>query len=55
MANKKEVNEDKVDIKCVYASDYLKKAEDSIKNAVDNDLFCIAPELNGLYDLIDLN
>lgn len=52
---KKEVREDRVDISCVYASDYLKKAEDSLKNAVENDLFCIAPELNELYDLIDLN
>lgn len=52
---KKGVHEDRVDISCVYASDYLKKAEDSIKNAVENDLFCIAPELNELYDLIDLN
>ena len=52
---KKEVREDSVDICCVYASDYLKKAEDSMKNAVENDLFCIAPELNELYDLIDLD
>lgn len=52
---KKTVNEDSVDISCVYASDYLKKSGDSIKNAVENDLFCIAPELNELYDLIDLN
>lgn len=52
---KKEVHDDGVDISCVYASDYLKKAEDSIKNAVENDLFCIAPELNELYDLIDLD
>lgn len=52
---KKEVREDRVDISCVYASDYLKKAEDSLKNAVENNLFCIAPELNELYDLIDLN
>lgn len=52
---KKEVRDVRVDISCVYASDYLKKAEDSLKNAVENDLFCIAPELNELYDLIDLN
>ena len=52
---KKEVRDVGVDISCVYASDYLKKAEDSLKNAVENDLFCIAPELNELYDLIDLN
>lgn len=52
---KKDVTEDGVNISCIYASDYLKKAEDSIKNAVENDLFCIAPELNELYDLIDLD
>lgn len=52
---KKEVRDVRVDISCVYASDYLKKAEDSLKNAVENDLFCIAPELNELYDLINLN
>lgn len=49
---KKAVIDGKADISCVYASDYMKKAEDSIKNAVENDLFCIAPELNELYDLI---
>ena len=38
---KKEVHEDRVDISCVYASDYLKKADDSIKNAVENDLFAL--------------
>lgn len=52
---KKDVKDDRVDISCVYASDYLKKPGDSIKNAVENDLFCIAPELNELYDLIDMN
>ncbi len=52
---KKEVSEDRAYISCVYASDYLKKSDDSLKNAVENDLFCIAPELNELYDLIDMN
>ena len=51
---KKEVDDEKVTIKCVYASDYLKRAEDSLRNAVENDLFCVAPELNELYDLIDM-
>lgn len=51
---KKVINDDKVNINCVYAMDYLKKADGSLKNAVENDLFCIAPELSGLYDLIEL-
>lgn len=35
----------------VYASDYLKRNTDSLKNAVENDLFCTAPDLNKIFDI----
>lgn len=41
-------------IKCIDASQYLKRNTDSLKNAVENDLFCTAPELHRLFDMADL-
>ncbi len=41
-------------IKCVYAEHYLKRNTDSLKHAVENDLFCTAPELHRLYEIADL-
>lgn len=41
-------------ISCVCASDYLKKNTDSIKNAVENDLFSISPKLDLIYELDNL-
>lgn len=35
----------------VYASDYLKRNTDSLKNAVENDLFCTAPDLNKIFEI----
>ena len=51
---KKDVNNDCAPIQTVNAADYLKRNTDSIKNAVENDLFCIAPELHRLYEIADL-
>ena len=51
---KKDVSDNEEPIKCVYASDYLKRNTDSLKSAVENDLFCIAPELNELYKIDEL-
>ena len=40
-------------ITCVFASDYLKKSTDSLKNAVENDLFSSSPDTDSIYDLIN--
>ena len=41
-------------ISCVYASDYLKKNTESLKNAVENDLFSASPDVKGIFDLAEL-
>lgn len=41
-------------ISCVFASDYLKKNTESLKNAVENDVFSSAPDLSGIYKLKDI-
>ena len=51
---KKDKNNIDVPITCVYADQYLKKNTDSLKNAVDNDLFCTAPELEKLFSVMNL-
>lgn len=51
---KKDTNDTERPIKCVYAEQYLKRNTDSLKHAVENDLFCTAPELHRLYELADL-
>ncbi len=39
---KKDVNNEDDSIKCIAASQYLKRSTDSLKHAVENDLFCTA-------------
>lgn len=51
---KKDVNNEKTPIVCVNAADYLKRNTDSLKHAVENDLFSTAPELEALYGILDL-
>lgn len=51
---KKNVEKGDKTIKCISASEYLKRNTDSLKSAVENDLFCISPELNKLYEIADL-
>lgn len=41
-------------IKCVSASRYLKRNTDSLRNAVENDLFSAAPNVDMIYDLVNL-
>ena len=44
----------KKDDQCIYvinAADYLKKNTDSLRNAVDNDLFSVAPRLDEIENL----
>ena len=41
-------------ISCIYASAYLKKNTDSLKNAVENDLFSSAPNVNQILGIKDI-
>lgn len=50
---KKDINNSENPIKCINASYYLKRNTDSLKHAVENDLFCIVPELHRLYEILD--
>ena len=38
-------------ISCESVSNRLKKATDSVRNAVDNDIFAVAPRIELIYDL----
>lgn len=51
---KKDGDDEEKPIKCIDASYYLKRNTDSIKHAVENDLFCTAPELHRLYEIAEL-
>lgn len=51
---KKDCGNTNMPIKCINAADFLKRNTDSLKHAVENDLFCTAPELNRLYELAEL-
>ncbi len=51
---KKDKNNRETPITCVYASDYLKRNTDSLKHAAENDLFSTAPEMEKLYEILDL-
>lgn len=51
---KKEMFEDDQVIKVINAADYLKKSTDSLRNAVDNDLFSVSPNLDLLYEIENL-
>lgn len=51
---KKDVNDESQPIKCVYASDYLKRNTDSIHNAIDNDLFSISPDVDLVYKIAEI-
>lgn len=51
---KKQVTDIDEPIKCVNAAHYLRRNTDSLKNAVENDLFCTAPDLERLYDIAQL-
>ena len=41
-------------ISCVFASDFLKKNTDSLKNAVENDVFSASPDISRIYMLKDI-
>lgn len=50
----KDANNDSCPINCISASSILKKSSDSLKNAVENDLFCTAPSVDLIYDIAEL-
>lgn len=50
---KKDLNDKDEPIKCISASKYLKRNTDSLKNAVDNDLFSTAPNIELIYQIIE--
>ena len=48
-------NEDEENIvSCIYASDYIKKNDVSLKNAVENDLFSANPDVTQIYHILQL-
>lgn len=51
---KKDVSDETQPIKCVYASDYLKRSTDSVRNAVDNDLFSVSPNIELIYRIAEI-
>lgn len=52
---KKEMCDNEQQIKCVYASDYLKRSTDSVRRAVDNDLFSTVPNIELVYKIADID
>lgn len=51
---KKDIYDEDTPIKCVSASDYLKRNTDSLRNAVENDLFSVSPNLDLIYEIEDI-
>lgn len=48
---RKDLDDENEPIKCVSASEFLKRNTDSLKNAVENDLFSTAPSTELIYQL----
>ena len=51
---RKYYGEDGYILDCVSASDYLKRSTDSIRSAVENDLFAASPDLETIYKLVEV-
>lgn len=51
---KKDIHDAEEPIKCVNPAKYLKRNTDSLRNAVDNDLFSVAPELELIYEIANI-
>ena len=51
---RKDVNDLEHPISCINAAMLLKRSDDSLKNAVENDLFSSAPAVDIIYELTDL-
>lgn len=52
---KKVINDNDVFIKCIDVSQFLNSSKENLRYAVENDLFCTAPDLSKLYTLEDIN
>lgn len=52
---KKDISDKKEPIKCLSASSFLKRNTDSLKRAVENDLFSIAPYTDMIYEILEFN
>lgn len=50
---RKDITDSETPIKPVNASSYLKRNTDSLRNAVENDAFSVAPALEFIYDIIN--
>lgn len=50
---KKDMEDEEEPIKCISASKLLKRSTDCLKNAVENDLFSVAPNIERIYRLLD--
>lgn len=51
---RKDVNNKQLPITCVEASSLLKRSTDSLRNAVENDLFSTAPAVELIYSIADM-
>ncbi len=51
---KKDVNNGEEPISCVSATQYLKKNTDSVRKAVENDLFSIAPSTDLIFEISEI-
>ena len=51
---KKDTTNKKEPIKCLSASDFLKRNTDNLKKAVENDLFSIAPYTDIIYEILEM-
>ena len=51
---KKNIENGKNYISCINANDFLKRNTDSLKQAVENDLFSTAPDVNLLFKIKDI-
>lgn len=52
---KKDMSDLEQPVKCFDASKYLKRNTDSLRNAVENDMFSIAPNLELIYEISELS
>lgn len=50
---RKNINNDECPISCIDASSLLKRSTDSLRNAVENDLFSTAPSVELIYSIAD--
>ena len=50
----KDMNDAECPISCISASQVLKRNTDSLKNAVENDMFACAPSVDLIYAIGDL-